>query len=209
MDKPNKRRRQDTLDAFVKRGDRVQQESEHHQKPLSDESLDKGPDSENVDSKVSTSVGVAPYDVSELSMNTIKLSDADKMQFLDKCWQPTTSDVLDTQRFGSNKSISFQHKWLGQRRWLAYSAHVDCRGGWCLPCLLFLHDQEKEMLGGFVNKPCINYNKSKEKFDIHEHTEYHKRCVERAGSIRAQMENIEKRIDTQIDTMAMENNKEN
>ena len=112
---------------------------------------------------------VAPYDVSEVLIVQKTLSDAHKIQFLNKCWRPEASDTqrLDKRRFGPKNTINFQVKWLDQRRWLAYSAHVEFRGGWCLPCLLFLNDREKESLGVFVKTPFRNYNKSKEKLDAH------------------------------------------
>ena len=58
-------------------------------------------------------------------------------------------------------------------------------GSWCLPCLLFLNDQEKTSLGVFVKTPFRSYNKSKEKLDAHEVKEYHKKCVEHADCIKA------------------------
>ena len=149
---------------------------------------------------------VTPYDVSEIAQkSTDTLSDANKIQFLDKCWQPAASSALDTQRFGPKKQITFQKKWLDQGRWLAYSAHDDFKGGCCVPCLLFLKDREKQSLGVFVKTPFRNYNKSKEKLDSHETTEYHKRSIDHAACIRAQMSHIGRRIDTQINTMAMQN----
>ena len=36
------------------------------------------------------------------------------------------------------------------------------KGGWCMPCILFLTDSEKVQLKSFVNIPFVNYNKSKE-----------------------------------------------
>ena len=96
-------------------------------------------------------------------------------------------------------------KWLDQRRWLAYSAHDEFKGGWCVSCLLFLTDREKESLGAFVKTPFRNYNKSKEKLDSHETTEYHKRSLDRAACARAQLANVERRIDTQINSIAMRN----
>ena len=52
--------------------------------------------------------------------------------------------------------------------------------GWCLPCLLFLNNQEKIQL---VKTPFRNYNKSKEVLDAHEECKYHKKCMERDGYI--------------------------
>ena len=154
---------------------------------------------------------VSPYDVSEIvNKLTDTLSDAEKIQFLNKCWRPTPASCnLDTQRFRGNKKITFQLKWLDQRKWLAYSAHPEHKGGWCVTCLLFLTEKEKESLGAFVKTPFRNYNKSNEKLDGHESTEYHKRALDRVYTIRAQATNLEKRIDTQINAMATQNVQEN
>lgn len=50
-----------------------------------------------------------------------------------------------------------------------------------------------------MKTPFRNYNKSKEKLDSH------KRSLDRAACARAQLANIERRIDTQINTIAMRN----
>ena len=64
-------------------------------------------------------------------------------------------------------------------------------------------------MGVFLKTPLINYNKSKEKLDARETTEYHKMCVQRAVCIRAQLANIESRIDTQINAIALQNVQKN
>ena len=154
-------------------------------------------------------VSDVPYDVSHVVKSAEKLSDADKVQFLENCWRPTPScSNLDTQYWKSgnlNKHIKFQIKWLDQRKWLAYSARPDHIGAWCITCCLFLSDNEKASLGSFVKTPFRTYNKSKEKFDGHETKEYHKKAVERSYVVRAQVSNIQKRIDTQIDSVRMDN----
>ena len=76
-------------------------------------------------------------------------------------------------------------------------------------CFLFLTEQEKESLGVFVKTPFINYNKSKEKLDALETTEYHKMCVQCAVYICAQLANIENRIDTKINMIALQNVQKN
>lgn len=150
-----------------------------------------------------------PYDVSHVVKSAEKLSDAERVQFLENCWRPTPScSNLDTQYWKSgnlNKHIKFQIKWLDQRKWLAYSARPDHIGAWCITCCLFLSDNEKASLGSFVKTPFRTYNKSKEKFDGHETKEYHKKAVERSYVVRAQVSNIQKRIDTQIDSVRMDN----
>ena len=92
---------------------------------------------------------VAPYDVSRIAQKSVTLSDAERIQFLDNCWQPAASSALDTQWLkAARKQTTFQTRWLDQRRWLAYSAHDELKGGWSVSCLLFLTDREKEVLGG-------------------------------------------------------------
>lgn len=150
---------------------------------------------------------MTPYDVSRIAQKSVKLSDAEikKIQFLDNCWQPAAFSALDTQWLKARKQITFQTRWLDQRRWLAYSAHDELKGGLCVSSLLFLTDGEKEALGAFVKTPFRNYNKSKEKLDSHQTNEYHKRSLDRAAGARAQLANIKRRIDTQINTIAMRN----
>ena len=129
-------------------------------------------------------VSDVPYDVSHVVKSAEKLSDADKVQFLENCWRPTPScSNLDTQYWKSgnlNKHIKFQIKWLNQRKWLAYSARPDHIGAWCITSCLFLSDNEKASLGSFVKTPFRTYNTSKEKFDAHETKEYHKKAVEQS-----------------------------
>ena len=97
------------------------------------------------------------YDVSHVVKSAEKLSDADKVQFLENCWRPTPScSNLDTQYWKSgnlNKHIKFQIKWLDQRKWLAYSARPDHIGAWCITCCLFLSDNEKRPLGHLSKLP--------------------------------------------------------
>lgn len=70
---------------------------------------------------------------------------------------------------------------------------------------MFLTEGENEALGAFVKTRFRNYNKSKEKLDSHETNEYHKRSLDCAACARAQLANVERRIDTQINTIAMRN----
>ena len=57
-------------------------------------------------------VSDVPYDVSHVVKSAEKLSDADKVQFLENCWRPTPScSNLDTQYWKSgNKHLKFQIK---------------------------------------------------------------------------------------------------
>ena len=78
-----------------------------------------------------------------------------------------------------------------------------------MTCLLFLTMEEKASLGAFVKSPFKTYHKIKEKMDMHETTEYHKRALERGLCIKSQIQNLTKRIDVQINTVANENMKTN
>ena len=103
-----------------------------------------------------------------------KLKDAEQIKLLDTHWKPSPSDSLDSQYYSSKqRSLKFQWKWLGQHKWLAYSAHEGYKGGWCLPCLLFLTEAESQHLGVFVKTPFRDYNRSKEQLDSHSETKYH------------------------------------
>ena len=92
-----------------------------------------------------------------------------------------------------NKVISFQPRWFDQHKWLYYSAHDDFKGGWCLSCVSFLTDIEKERLGAFVRAPFRNYYKSKELLDDHEKRAFHKTSMERASCTQSQQTNTESR----------------
>ena len=126
----------------------------------------------------------------------------EKIDILQNCWKPTSSFIItrkqqyDQQTFKTeegNKVISFQPKWFDQHRWLYYSARDDFKGGWCLSCVLFLTDVEKERLGAFVRAPFRNYNKSKELLDGFEKRAFHKTSIERASCTQSQQTNAESR----------------
>ena len=140
----------------------------------------------------------------------------EKIDILQNCWKPRSSftrkQQYDQQTFKTkdrNKVISFQPRWFDQHKWLYYSAHDDFKGGWCLSCVLFLTDVEKERLGAFVRAPFRNYNKSKELLDDHEKRAFHKTSMERASCTQSQQTNTESRIDVSINQISVENFKQN
>ena len=78
------------------------------------------------------------YDICEIILESQALTDEEKITFFQKCWRPShaashSGQQLDSQWFGSTKTISFQVRWLDQHRWLAYSAHPEFVGGWLPP----------------------------------------------------------------------------
>jgi len=71
-------------------------------------------------------------------------------------------------------------------------------GGWCLPCILFLTDDEKANLGAFVCTPFKNCNKSKELMERHAKHAYHVRAVNNAFEFTRRWINPESRIENHI-----------
>ena len=135
------------------------------------------------------SSSISHYDIGNSIQWSSSLSCNEKIDILQNCWKPTSSftrkQQYDQQTFKTkdrNKVISFQPRWFDQHKWLYYSAHDDFKGGWCLSCVLFLTDGEKERLGAFVRDSLRNYNKSKELLDDHEKRAFHKTCMERASN---------------------------
>ena len=144
-------------------------------------------------------------DISRVFTSEHRLSDSDKVNFLENCWKPVPFDLLESRVFPHNKRVAFQAKWLEKRRWLAYSTHKDYKGGWCLECILLLTDSEKESLGAFVMTPFNNYKKSKKLLDTHESRGFHKRSCERAAAVRAQLANVATRNDAQLSQQSLAN----
>ena len=106
------------------------------------------------------SSSISHYDIGNFIQRSSSLSYNEKIDILQNCWKPTSSftrkQQYDKQTFKTkdrNKVISFQPRWFDQHKWLYYSAHDDFKGGWCLSCVLFLTDVEKERLGAFVRAP--------------------------------------------------------
>ena len=103
----------------------------------------------------------------------------------------TTSD-------GKWKQIKFQKRWLTKNSGLRYCAKEGLQGGWCLSCIVFLTDSEKEPLCSFLKKPCLNYNKSKEHLEKHSSKEYHQRAGNRAYKFVKNYSNPQQRVDSRL-----------
>ena len=132
-----------------------------------------------------------------------KPSDSEKHHML----TTLQADILDCQ-FDSRyffvgasrkrKQITFQRRWLNDYTWLRYVQEESHRGGWCLPCFVFLTDLEKTSLGAFVKTAFVNYNKSKELLAGHLIKQYHLTAMERASKFIANFLNPEGRIDSSL-----------
>ena len=149
-------------------------------------------------------------------LRSSSLSYNEKIDILQNCCKPTSSftrkQQYDLQTFKTkdrNKVISFQPRWFDQHKWLHCSGHDDFKGGWCVSCVLFLADVEKERLGAFVRVPFRNYNKSKELLDDHVKRAFHKTSMEHPSCTQSQQINTESRIDVSINRISVENLKQN
>ena len=103
----------------------------------------------------------------------------------------TTSD-------GKRKQIKFQKRWLSKNSCLCYCAKEGLQGGRCLSCMLILTDSEKELLGSFLKKPWLNYNKSKEHLEKHSRKEYHQCAADRAYNSVKNYSNPQQRVDSRL-----------
>jgi len=130
-----------------------------------------------------------------------KLKDHEKYNLITSSQNVDNTD-LDTVYFmvsggRKRKQISFQKRWLQDYKWLCYGLGEN-QGGWCLPCILFLTDDEKANLGAFVCTPFKNYNKSKELMEKHAKHAYHTRAVNSAFEFTRRWVNPESRIESHI-----------
>ena len=103
----------------------------------------------------------------------------------------TTSD-------GKRKQIKFQKRWLTKNSWLRYCAKEGLQEGWCLSCIFFFTDSEREPLRSFLKKPWLNYNKSKEHLEKHSSKEYHQRAGDRAYNLVKNNSNPQQRVDSRL-----------
>lgn len=105
------------------------------------------------------------------------------------------------------RAISFKVDWLNEYKWLAYS-DIE-KGGWCLPCVLFLSEEEKKHLGAFVRTPFTNYNKSKEGLTGHEQKKYHQECIKRLADAQSSLASPANRIDANLNRALQKTVEEN
>ena len=93
--------------------------------------------------------------------------------------QPVNVEFFTTSD-GKRKQIKFQKRCLTKNSWLRYCAREGLQGGWCLSCILFLRDSEKEHL------------------EKHSGKEYHQRAGDRAYNFVKNYSNPQQRVDSRL-----------
>ena len=104
------------------------------------------------------------------------IDDNTREKLLTTAWSPSAAYKFPKIK---DRNLSFQRKWLEKYSWLAYSAFSE--GAFCRLCVLFSNDcvgkGGHQCTGRLVSQSFRNYKKAIEKFDDHQKTDYHKRCV--------------------------------
>jgi len=86
-------------------------------------------------------------------------------------WNPNFSYRFPTS---GKRNLRFQFNWLNRWKWLVYSKIED--GVYCKICVLFGYTEGgrgHQQLGKLVLVKFNNWKNSFEKFNSHEHSEYH------------------------------------
>ena len=118
----------------------------------------------------------------ESRQNSI-LTDEEKYEVLVNVWKPGVTysfpKVLENGR-----SRSFQHRYLEQWPWLAYSETYGA-GAFCKHCILFAKEDSSSrggtrLLGILVMQPLVKFKKAIEVFKNHELCGYHREASEDA-----------------------------
>ena len=165
-------------------------------------------DAVSIKTPVEPSIEPAGKDILQEAIKLSRaLTDTEKFNLLTS-EQDISDEDLDVRYFGSTggrkrKQISFQRRWLRDYKWLRYGIDYDHQGGWCLPCILFLSESEKENLGAFVCTPFTNYNKTKELCEKHASRVYHLHAMDRAYDFRKVFVIPAARIDSQLETVVL------
>ena len=100
----------------------------------------------------------------------------------------------------------FQHRWLEKNPGLVYSESQS--GGYCKYCVLFGKTEPTvKELGVFVTRPFTNFKKATELLGKHFHglgnskgNKTHQNAVQDANMFARSMENLDARIDFQLNT---------
>lgn len=120
------------------------------------------------------------------------------LSFLNKeDWNPNFNYRFPTS---GKRNLRFQFNWLNRWKWLVYSKIED--GVYCKICVLFGYTEGgrgHQQLGKLVLVKFNNWKNSHEKFNSHEHSEYHKTALMCANNLIAVFSNKKPAVDVMID----------
>ena len=137
-------------------------------------------------------------DIGLLDLDASALSDADKYDILCNVWKPGPDYCFPKNSLGRR----FQHKWLDQFSWLAYSDLLD--GAFCLNCVLFGgesgHNAGKLLY--LFKAPFSNWSKAMQKLQDHAiKSPVHMTATVMATEFRRFMENKTIPVDMQLNKL--------
>ena len=145
--------------------------------------------------------------VSQSSFN-----DEERFAALEDHFKPNKKYKFPTkQEYG--KLRSFQHSWLDEHSWLAYSPHVD--GAFCKVCVLFgieSGDKNASKLDKLVKTPLTFWTTAKSRLKDHEaKSQLHKSALIRADNFqkvaKQQTTSIEHHLSSALSAQIAENRK--
>ena len=129
----------------------------------------------------------SPFDVGIYAFPWAKpLSNEQKYDFVQKCWNPDALFSFPKTAEGKNMSQrSFRHEWLRIYPWLRYSRMYD--GAFCLPCVIFGCNSVK--LDKLFKSPLSLWSSAVSKFAAHQSSRMHKHCVQDLQIFKVSMQN--------------------
>lgn len=122
-----------------------------------------------------------PQDLGSWIGRSSRMSTAEKMGVLKRCWIPPTNyDFHNDVEEDSSKKFRFE--WLTTYSpWLQYSKKL--KGALCLYCVLFPPKNAQGVLGSFIQTPFKNYKKMHEYCKNHSTNQWHLRAVKEAQKL--------------------------
>ena len=136
-----------------------------------------------------------PYDIGTIAEFVRQLNREERFKALNNMYKPPLQYVFPLHKEGAgNHQRSFQHKWLTEYAWLAYSREKD--GGYCVPCVFFCKGDEG--LGKLVNSPLTRFKDAVNTFRQHSKKSYHIHSVSDMLAFMKIMNNEQTPIDHQL-----------
>ena len=133
----------------------------------------------------------------------VKVSTTMKYHLLTNCWVPPKSHDFPSKTVGSgtnSRQRRFQHSWLTDFPWLAYSKKED--GAYCRYCVLFPPSSQSTDLGQLVTQPLSEFSKGRSYLQNHNGRKYHLFAKEKAENFKSCYENRAHSIKESIDAKA-------